>query len=417
MPSFNYLDGQLHAEGVSLAGLAGSYGTPCYVYSRTAILDHWQEFEHALSGTDHLICYSVKSNSNIAILNLLANQGAGFDIVSVGELERVLAAHGDPGKVVFSGVGKRTDEMKRALETGIKCFNIESLSELQLLDNVAADMGKIAPVSVRVNPDVDARTHPYIATGLKQNKFGIAFNEALSVYQKATRLPHIKIEGIDCHIGSQITSLEPFRDALEKLTGLIKEIEATGIKIGHVDIGGGLGIRYQDETPPAIADYISTVREIFPGSSCQIIIEPGRSIMGNAGILLTRVLYLKHTEDKNFAIVDAAMTELLRPALYNSWHEVLPVNESANEPGIVYDLVGPVCESADFLARNRTLSLVEGDLVALLSTGAYGFSMASTYNSRPRCCELLVDGDKINVIRSRETVEVLMAGESLVPDN
>ena len=414
MQSFAYKDGELAAEGVALTEIADRFGTPCYVYSRAAIESQWQRFDQALAGHDHLICYAVKANSNIAVLNLLARMGSGFDIVSVGELERVLRAGGDPGKVVFSGVGKKTDELRRGLETGIKCFNVESRSELERLNRVAAEMNVQAPVSLRINPDVNAETHPYIATGLKENKFGIEFEDAVAIYTTAAGMSNIEVTGIDCHIGSQITGIAPFIDALKKLKEVTVTLASAGINLKHVDIGGGLGICYQEENPPEIEDYISSVLDIFADTSYEIVLEPGRSIVGNAGLLLGRVEYLKANRDKNFAIVDAAMNDLLRPALYDAWHEILPVVEQ-KEPGArAFDIVGPVCESGDFLARHRILDLKEGDLLAVGSAGAYGFTMSSTYNSRPRACEVMVDGDQVFEIRRRESIDELMNGESVL---
>jgi diaminopimelate decarboxylase len=416
MSAFVYTNGQLGAEGVTLAEVAAQFGTPCYVYSRAEIEQRWNAFNSAFSGQAHLICYAVKANSNIAVLNVMARLGSGFDIVSAGELERVIKAGGDPAKVVFSGVGKRRDEMQYAIKTSIKCFNVESVAELERLNHVAAESGMQAPVSLRVNPDVDVDTHPYIATGLKENKFGIPYEDALSVYQIAAGMRHIDVIGIDCHIGSQITVMEPFINALERLMQLIVIIEDNGISIKHVDIGGGLGINYRNESPPSANDYVQSVQKIFSGSPYEIIIEPGRSIMGNAGVLLTRVEYLKQTPHKNFAIVDAAMNDLLRPALYEAWHDVLPVIEQAPGEGEVYDIVGPVCETADFLGKDRTLALMEGDLLSICSAGAYGFCMSSTYNSRPRACEVMIDNGKIFEIRKRETLDDLIAGETLLPE-
>lgn len=416
MSAFAYTNGQMGAEGVTLAEVAARFGTPCYVYSRAEIEQRWNAFNSAFAGQEHLICYAVKANSNIAVLNVLARLGSGFDIVSAGELERVIKAGGDPAKVVFSGVGKRRDEMQYALKAGINCFNVESVAELERLNHVAAESGMQAPVSLRVNPDVDVDTHPYIATGLKENKFGIPYEDALSVYQIAAGMRHINAIGIDCHIGSQITVMEPFINALERLMQLINLIEDNGINIRHVDIGGGLGINYRNETPPTESDYVKSVQQIFSGSPYEIIIEPGRSIMGNAGVLLTRVEYLKQTPHKNFAIVDAAMNDLLRPALYEAWHDILPVVEQARGEGEVYDIVGPVCETADFLGKDRTLALIEGDLLSICSAGAYGFCMSSTYNSRPRASEVMIDNGKIFEIRKRETLDDLIAGETLLPD-
>jgi diaminopimelate decarboxylase len=420
MTEFAYHSGQLCAEDVVLADIARQFGTPCYVYSRSAIEQQWQALDSALAAQNHLICYAVKANSNLAVLNILARLGSGFDIVSVGELERVLKAGGDAGKIVFSGVGKKANEMQRALEVGIKCFNVESLSELDRLNDVAGAIGKIAPVSLRVNPDVDAETHPYIATGLKENKFGIAFEDALTGYEKAHSMANLNVVGIDCHIGSQITSMSPFNDALDRLLGLVQEIETTGIILEHIDIGGGLGIQYQDEIPPSAQEYADEVCAKFANTEHELIIEPGRSIVGNAGVLLTRVEFLKQTPDRNFVVVDGAMNDLLRPSLYSAWHDILPLDESSigqqAEPGDLVDIVGPICETGDFLGKERYLNLQQGDLLAVCSAGAYGFTMASTYNSRPKICELMVDGDQVFEIRKRETVSELMVGESLLPD-
>ncbi len=415
MTAFAYHNGQLCADSVLLTEIAKRFGTPCYVYSRSAIEQQWQALDSALAVQKHLICYAVKANSNLAVLSVLARLGSGFDIVSVGELERVLKAGGDAAKIVFSGVGKKASEMQRALEVGIKCFNVESLAELDRLNNVAGVLGKIAPVSLRVNPDVDAETHPYIATGLKENKFGISFEDAITGYDKAAAMAHLNVVGIDCHIGSQIISMAPFIDALDRLMGLVQKIEAAGMTLQHIDIGGGLGIQYQHETPPTMQEYADKVCERFAASAYELILEPGRSIVGNAGVLLTQVEYLKETPDRNFAIVDAAMNDLLRPSLYSAWHEILPLVEQQTEAEKQYDIVGPVCETGDFLGKERPLTLEQGDLLAVCSAGAYGFTMASTYNSRPKVCEVMVDGGEIIEIRKRETVEGLMAGESLLP--
>lgn len=415
MSEFAYIDGFLFAEGVPLTDIASQHGTPAYVYSRKMIEAHWQEFDSALGQQPHLVCYAVKANSNIGLLNLLARLGSGFDIVSVGELQRIIRAGGDPGKVVFSGVGKREDEMAFALEQGIKCFNVESANELTSLNAVAARLDKKAPVSLRVNPDVDARTHPYISTGLKENKFGIAFENARDVYQQAAQMSHIDVAGIDCHIGSQITELTPFRDALERVLVLVDELKQLGITLDHIDIGGGLGINYQGEEPPARAEYANVILETMKGYDVELLMEPGRSIVGNAGILLTRVEYLNATPYHHFAVVDAAMNDLIRPALYQGWHDIKRVEQQSNAEEIEYDVVGPVCETGDFLGKNRKLRLKQGDLLAVCSAGAYGFSMASNYNSRPRVPELLVDGERVHVIRERETVDDLMNGESLIP--
>lgn len=414
MNHFNYRDGQLCAEDLTLAAIAAQYGTPCYVYSRATIERHWRAFDDALAGVDHLVCYAVKANSNLGVLNVLARLGSGFDIVSVGELERVLRAGGDPAKVVFSGVGKRADELRRALEAGIHCFNVESEAELERLNAVAGEMKRRAPVSLRVNPDVDAKTHPYISTGLKENKFGVEIAQAPAIYARAARMPHIEIVGVDCHIGSQLTEVAPFIAALERVLALIDELAAQGVAIGHLDIGGGLGITYRDETPPSPAVYAGALLDRLRTRGLKLLMEPGRAIVGNAGVLLTRVEYLKHAPHKNFAIVDAAMNDLLRPALYGAWQEIVPVRPRAGA-AVQYDVVGPVCETGDFLGKDRALCIEAGDLLAVRSAGAYGFSMSSTYNSRPRAAELMVDGDRVFAVRARETVEELMAGESVLP--
>ncbi len=415
MDHFHYRDGQLYAEEVPLAEIAERWGTPCYVYSRATIERHWHAFDDALGDHPHLICYAVKANSNLAILNLMARLGSGFDIVSVGELERVLLAGGDPAKVVFSGVGKRVDEMQRALDVGIHCFNIESEAELERLNAVAGEMGKVAPVSLRVNPDVDANTHPYISTGLKENKFGIDIHAAEAVYARAAELPNIEPIGIDCHIGSQLTELAPFLAALDRVLLLAGRLKEQGIDIRHLDLGGGLGIPYRDEEPPLPADYADAVLEKLRDSGYEIILEPGRAIMGNAGVLLTRVEYLKDNGEHHFAIVDAAMNDNMRPALYQAWQEIIPVDANAEGVTARYDIVGPICETGDFLGKGRELSLKPGDLLAMRSAGAYGFSMSSQYNSRPRAAELMVDGDQVHVIRQRETIEQLVEGETLLP--
>ncbi len=416
MDYFQYRDNVLFAEDVSVNEIAEQFGTPCYIYSRATLERHWNAFDNALSGTDHLICYAVKANSNLAVLNVLARLGSGFDIVSVGELERVLAAGGDAGKVVFSGVAKRADEMQRALEVGIHCFNVESEAELHRLNEVAARLGKTANISLRVNPDVDAQTHPYISTGLKENKFGIAIDDAQRVYQYAASLPHINIIGIDCHIGSQLTSTAPFVDALQRVLQLLDSLASSGIEIRHIDIGGGLGIRYRDETPPEPAEYTTAIRQALGNRQLKIILEPGRAIAGNAGILVTRVEYLKHNDERHFAIVDAAMNDLMRPALYNAWQEIIPVNVSGCGELHNYDVVGPVCETGDFLGKNRQLQLDAGDLLAVRSAGAYGFSMSSNYNTRPRVAELMVDKSKVHLVRERESIPVLYAGEQVLPE-
>lgn len=411
MDHFEYRDGRLFAEDVDLAALAERFGTPCYVYSAATLRRHYRVFAQALAGHPHLICYAVKANSNLGVLGLLADLGAGFDIVSVGELERVLAAGGAPGKVVFSGVGKRADEMRRALEVGIRCFNVESEVELERLNAVAGEAGQVAPVSLRVNPDVDAGTHPYIATGLKANKFGIDIARAEAVYRRAAELPHIEIAGVDCHIGSQLTSLDPIRDAVSRLLALIDRLGEAGIVVRHLDVGGGLGIRYRDESPPSPADYAEAVRELVADRELELLVEPGRVLAGNAGILLTRVELLKPGADKSFAVVDAAMNDLLRPALYDAWQAIVPVTEQGNGERRAWDIVGPVCETGDWLGKDRELALAEGDLLAVRSAGAYGFTMASNYNSRPRPPEILVDGEAAHEVRARETIADLMRGE------
>ncbi len=416
MDYFEFHDGQLMAEQAPVAEIAHRYGTPCYVYSRATIERHWRAFDQALGDHPHLICYAVKANSNLGVLSVMARLGSGFDIVSVGELERVIRAGGDPARVVFSGVGKRFDEIERALEAGIRCFNVESAAELERIDAVAARMDKIAPVSIRVNPDVDAGTHPYISTGLKENKFGIDIGLAEQVYRRAAALPNLDPVGIDCHIGSQLTEIAPFLDALERVLGLADRLKAQGIEIRHLDLGGGLGIRYQQEEPPLPSDYADAVLDRLRNTPYEIILEPGRAIMGNAGILLMRVEYLKHNGEHAFAIVDAAMNDNMRPALYGAWQEIIPVAETPGVEGVEadYDIVGPICETGDFLGKGRRLALSEGDLLAMRSAGAYGFSMSSQYNSRPRAAEVMVDGDRVMLVRERETLDDLMAGERTV---
>jgi diaminopimelate decarboxylase len=415
MDHFNYQGDTLYAEQVPLTEIAAAYGTPCYVYSRATLERHWRAFDNALGSRPHLICFAVKANSNLAVLNLLARLGSGFDIVSQGELERVLAAGGEPHKVVFSGVGKRPEEMRRALEVGIRCFNVESEAELTVLDRVAGELGVRAPISLRVNPDVDAKTHPYIATGLRENKFGIEFGVAREVYRRAAELSHVQITGIDCHIGSQLTDLAPFLDALERVLALAGQLSADGIVLHHLDLGGGLGIRYTAETPPEPAEYAAAVDRRLGGLPYEILVEPGRAIAGNAGVLLTRVEYLKPTAHKNFAIIDGAMNDLIRPSLYQAVQEILPVHKRAGGATGRYDLVGPVCETGDFLGKDRVLSLAPGDLLAVRSSGAYGFTMSSNYNSRPRPPEIMVDGGQVYLVRRRETIEELFAGESMLP--
>ncbi len=415
MDHFLYRDNILYAEGVPLDVIAELYGTPCYVYSRATLERHWRAFDQAFAHRPHLICYAVKANSSLGVLDVLARLGSGFDIVSQGELERVLAAGGDPARVVFSGVGKRSEEMERALELGIRCFNVESAAELELLNQVAGRLGRRAPVSLRVNPDVDAKTHPYIATGLRENKFGVAIGEALAVYRRAADLPHLQITGIDCHIGSQLTELGPFLDALDRVLELASRLAAEGIHIGHLDLGGGLGIAYTSERPPEPADYAAAIEQRLQGADFEILLEPGRAIAGNAGILLTRVLYLKATEFKDFAIIDAAMNDLIRPALYRAVQDIVPVRRDAGGRPGRYDLVGPVCETGDFLGKERELSLNPGDLLAVRSSGAYGFTMSSNYNSRPRPPEIMVEGSCTHLIRRRERIPELFASERRLP--
>ena len=415
MDAFNYRDGELFAEGVALSAIAQRFGTPTYVYSRAHIEAQYRSFTDALEGVPHLVCYAVKANSNLGVLNVLARMGAGFDIVSRGELERVLAAGGQADKIVFSGVGKSREDMRRALEVGVHCFNVESTDELERLQVVAAEMGVRAPISLRVNPDVDAGTHPYISTGLKENKFGIAIADAEDVYIRAAQLPNLEVLGVDCHIGSQLTTLPPFLDALDRLLALIDRLGECGIYLHHIDLGGGVGVRYRDEEPPLIADYIQAVRERIEGRDLTLMFEPGRYIVANAGVLLTQVEYLKHTEHKDFAIVDAAMNDLIRPALYQAWMDVTAVTPRASDAR-AYDIVGPICETGDFLAKDRELALEEGDLLAVHSAGAYGFVMSSNYNTRGRTAEVLVDGDQAFEVRRRETVAKMNAGESLLPE-
>lgn len=414
MEVFAVRAGELHAEGVALSAVAQEFGTPAYVYSRAHIEGQYRAYTDALAGLPHLVCFAVKANSNLGVLNVLARLGAGFDIVSRGELERVLAAGGDPHRVVFSGVGKTRDDMRRALEVGVHCFNVESTDELERLQQVAAELGVIAPISLRVNPDVDAGTHPYISTGLKENKFGIDIADAEAVYARAAELPNLDILGVDCHIGSQLTTLPPFLDALDRLLALIDRLAERGIVLRHLDLGGGLGVRYRDEQPPLAGDYIQTIRERIAGRNLTLVFEPGRFIVANAGVLLTRVEYLKHTAHKDFAIVDAAMNDLIRPALYQAWMAVEPVTARQGDARR-YDLVGPICETGDFLAKDRELVLAEGDLLAIRSAGAYGFTMSSNYNTRGRAAEVMVDGDQAHLVRRRETLEELFAGESRLP--
>ena len=415
MDYFSYHHGRLQAEDVDLGEIAERFGTPCYVYSRATLERHWQVFDAALGSHPHLICYAVKANSSLAVLQVLARMGSGFDIVSEGELERVLRAGGEPSRIVFSGVGKRAAEMRRALEAGIRCFNVESEAELVRLEAVAAETGHTAPVSIRVNPDVDAQTHPYISTGLRDNKFGIDVDRALQVYQRAAALPHLHVTGIDCHIGSQLTDIAPFVDALDRVLQLLDRLQSAGIHLSHIDLGGGLGIPYETQDKPPLPDVYARALLTRMGDRPQeLLLEPGRAIAGNAGILLTSVEYLKHTAHKNFAIVDAAMNDLQRPSLYGAWHDIVPVRPRDGTP-TRYDVVGPICETGDFLGKERALVLAAGDLLAVRSAGAYGFTMSSNYNSRPRAAEVMVDGDQVFVIRERETLDDLYRHEQLLP--
>ena len=418
LSAFAYVDGVLHTEGVSAVSLAEQFGTPLYVYSRAALTDAWQAYAGACAGRRATVHVAVKANSNLAVLNVFARLGASFDIVSGGELARVLAAGGKAESVVFSGVGKSADEMLEALKAGVKCFNVESIPELDRLNAVAASVGKTAPVSLRVNPDVDAKTHPYISTGLKSNKFGVAFDEARATYRAAAAMTHLEVVGIDCHIGSQITEIAPYLDAVDKLLELVGQIEADGLSIRHIDVGGGLGITYDDETPPDIGEFVRTVLDHIEARGHghrEVYFEPGRSLVGNAGVLLTRVEFLKPGAEKNFAIVDAAMNDLARPAMYEAYHGIEPVVKR-DSPAHVYDVVGPVCESGDWLGRERLLAIEPGDLLALRSAGAYGFVMSSNYNTRPRAAEVMVDGEKAYVVRAREEVKQLFSGETVLPD-
>ncbi len=414
MSSFAYRHGALHAEDIPLSEIAARHGTPCYVYSRAALTAAYRGFDAAFAGHAHQICYAVKANPNLAILNLFARLGSGFDIVSGGELARVLAAGGDARKVVFSGVGKSSIEIRDALTAGILCFNVESASELERINQIAGELKKVAPVSLRVNPDVDAKTHPYIATGLKENKFGVAYDDALTLYRRARELKHLKIEGIDCHIGSQLIDVAPFTAAAERVIALVRALEQDGVALSHIDLGGGLGIQYQAEENPSINAYAAAILKGVAGRAEKLLFEPGRFLTGNAGVLLTRVEYLKRGADRNFAVVDGAMNDLMRPALYDAWHDIVPAMQSAN-PAETWEIVGPVCESGDFLGRNRRLAIHEGDLLAIRSAGAYGMSMSSNYNTRPRAAEIMVDGAALHVIRQRESVAELFANEALLP--
>ncbi len=411
---FHPNNGQLCAESVPLNEIAKRFGTPCYVYSRAALESALDEFLVELEGIDAQVCYAVKANSNLAVLNVFARRGAGFDIVSAGELQRALAAGADPRKIVFSGVGKTREEMIFALQTGILCFNIESAPELERLNEVAGSLGVRAPISLRVNPNVDAKTHPYISTGLKENKFGVAYDDALSIYRRAASLPHIDVTGIDCHIGSQLLDPSPFEEALDKLLLLVDQLAAAGISLHHIDLGGGLGIRYRDDEAPSVKSYLQPLLRKLTGRPLKVLLEPGRRLVGNTGLLLTRVEYLKPGEIKNFAIVDAAMNDLARPALYDAWHDIVPVCPRDSEARN-WEIVGPICESGDFLGHNRPLAIEPGDLLAILSAGAYGMAMSSNYNTRPRAAEVMVDGDKAFLVRRREAIEDLYALESLLP--
>ena len=414
MTAFSLNNGQLYAESVALSGVAERFGTPCYLYSRAALEAAFDEFRQELDGIDSMICYAVKANSNIAVLNVFARLGAGFDIVSLGELKRVLAAGADPKKIVFSGVGKSAAEMAFALETGIYCFNVESAPELDRLNTVAGKLGKKAPISLRVNPNVDAKTHPYISTGLKENKFGVAYEDALTTYKKAAGLPNLEVTGIDCHIGSQLLDPAPFAEALEKLLQLIDQLRVNGIELRHIDLGGGLGIRYKDEDEPSVKSYLQPLLRELKGRGLKILLEPGRRLVGNAGVLLTQVEYLKPGEAKNFAIIDAAMNDLARPALYDAWHDIVPVIPRSGETSN-WEIVGPICESSDFLGHKRALNLLPGDVLAVMSAGAYGMAMSSNYNTRPRAAEVMIDGAEAHLIRRRETIEDLYALESVLP--
>ena len=413
MDPFSYRDGELFAEELPVAQLAERFGTPLYLYSRDALETHYHAFDDAFGEHPHRVCYAVKANSNLAVLQVLAQAGAGFDIVSGGELERVLRAGGEPRNIVFSGVGKTAGEMADALKVGIHCFNVESAAELELLNLVAGELDRVAPIAIRVNPDVDAQTHPYISTGLKENKFGVDIQKAPALYQRAAELPHIKVLGIDCHIGSQLTRLAPFEDALERVLKLLGDLQALGIEIHHLDLGGGLGVTYQDETPPARSDYVQALLKHIPGD-LPVHIEPGRSIAANAGLFITQVLFLKPTEHRNFAVVDGAMNDLIRPSLYSAWQEIVPVKPHDADCRD-WDIVGPVCETGDFLGKDRALALEAGDYLAVRSAGAYGFVMASNYNSRNRPAEVMVDGDQAFLVRARETVDEQLRLETLLP--
>ena len=414
MDFFQYKNEQLYVEDLPIKQLAEEFGTPLYIYSRATLERHWHAFDSALGNHPHLICYAVKANSNIGILDVMAKLGSGFDIVSQGELERVLAAGGEASKVVFSGVAKSRTEIMRALEVGIRCFNVESVAELHHINQIAGEMGKIAPISLRVNPDVDAHTHPYISTGLKENKFGVSVDEAREVYKLAATLPHVKITGMDCHIGSQLTELQPFLDATDRLIRLIEQLQEDGITLKHLDLGGGLGVTYTDETPPHPSDYAAALLNKLKGyENLEIILEPGRAIAANAGILVAKVQYLKSNENRNFAITDTGMNDMIRPALYEAYMNIIEIDRTLEREKAIYDVVGPVCETSDFLGKQRELAIAEGDYIAQRSAGAYGASMSSNYNSRPRTAEVLVDGDKSHLIRRRESLSELWALESI----
>ena len=414
MDFFQYKNEQLYVEDLPVKQLAEEFSTPLYIYSRATLERHWHAFDSALGAHPHLICYAVKANSNIGILNVMAKLGSGFDIVSQGELERVLAAGGEASKVVFSGVAKSRAEIMRALEVGIRCFNVESIAELHHINQIAGEMGKIAPISLRVNPDVDAHTHPYISTGLKENKFGVSVDEAREVYKLAATLPHVKITGMDCHIGSQLTELHPFLDATDRLIRLIEQLKEDGITLKHLDLGGGLGVTYTDETPPHPSDYAAALLNKLKGyENLEIILEPGRAIAANAGILVAKVQYLKSNESRNFAITDTGMNDMIRPALYGAYMNIIEIDRTLEREKAIYDVVGPVCETSDFLGKQRKLAIAEGDYIAQRSAGAYGASMSSNYNSRPRTAEVLVDGDKAHLIRRRESLSELWALESI----
>ena len=414
MDFFQYKNEQLYVEDLPVKQLAEEFGTPLYIYSRATLERHWHAFDSALGKHPHLICYAVKANSNIGILNVMAKLGSGFDIVSQGELERVLAADGEASKVVFSGVAKSRAEIMRALEVGIRCFNVESIAELHHINQIAGEMGKVAPISLRVNPDVDAHTHPYISTGLKENKFGVSVDEAREVYKLAATLPHVKITGIDCHIGSQLTELQPFLDATDRLIRLMEQLKEDGITLKHLDLGGGLGVTYTDETPPHPSDYATALlNKLKEYEDLEIILEPGRAIAANAGILVAKVQYLKSNESRNFAITDTGMNDMIRPALYEAYMNIIEIDRTLGRKKAIYDVVGPVCETSDFLGKQRELAIVEGDYIAQRSAGAYGASMSSNYNSRPRTAEVLVDGNKAHLIRRRENLSELWALESI----